>query len=100
MSDYSFYEETVIAAYNTGELTPVMLTAILSPYVDADMDHGKSQGLATSDVLLLSADEVVVKLLSPDFWKSYDRADDSDENYKTFIEVWDRIMRIVEEGVI
>lgn len=90
MSDYVFYEETVIESYNTGELTPVMLKAIISPYVDADMDHGKSQGLTTSDGL--DADEVVVKLMRPDFWETYDR---TDGDYEEFIEVWDNILKQV-----
>lgn len=90
MADYHFYEETIVAVYNTGELTPVMLRAILAPYVDADMDHGKSQGLQTSDEL--SADEVVVKLLRPGFWKTYDR---EDGDYEEFIEVFDDILKSV-----
>ena len=67
---YTIYEETVIATYDSGKLTPDILRAIIAPYRDTDIDHGGCMNLRTNDGL--SADEVTLKLLAPEFWKEYE----------------------------
>lgn len=67
---YRVYEETVISTYDSGTLTPEVLRAIIKPYEDTDIDYGGRQGLKTRDGL--SADEVVIKLLAPEFWEKYE----------------------------
>ena len=66
---YTIYEDTVVSAYNTGQLTPELLKAIIAPYKDTDIDHGGKQDLKATDGL--SADEIVLKLLRPKEFADY-----------------------------
>lgn len=66
---YSQYEETVIELYNTGKLDKDALEIVLKPYKGTDMDHGGCADLQSNDGL--SADEIVVKILAPEFWGDY-----------------------------
>lgn len=87
-SGYTVYEQTVIAVYDAGNLTPETLRAIILPYRDTDIDHGGCRNLETRDGL--SADEVVLKLLAPAFWKEYEaRGRDCDMD---FSQTWREVM--------
>lgn len=66
---YTIYEETVVGAYGTGELTPAVLRAMLTPYHGTDIDHGGCGDLTSADGL--SADEIVLKMLNPDLFEKY-----------------------------
>lgn len=66
---YTLYESAVVNAYNTGGLTPEILKELIKPYQNTDLDHGGCKGLKSSDGL--SADEIVVKILSPEKWQEY-----------------------------
>lgn len=67
---YSIYEEQVVNAYDTGQLTPELLKIIISPFQDTDIDHGSCKDLRTKDGL--SADYVVIKLLNPELWAKFE----------------------------
>lgn len=91
---YSIYEEQVVKVYDTGAMTPEVLKAIIAPFGDTDLDHGGSGDLPTKDGL--SADEVVVKLLSPKFWAKYEplRSDWNDPIHNDHYNEWRKIMRL------
>ncbi len=58
---YTIIEQQVVAAYDSGALTPALLTAMLDPLRGRDVDHGGCRNLRTKDGL--SADEVIISLL-------------------------------------
>lgn len=69
-SGYSIYEEQVVNAYDTGQLTPELLKIIINPFRGTDIDHGGCDDLITNDGL--AADHVVVKLLNPELWAKFE----------------------------
>lgn len=46
---YTIFEQTVIGAYNLGKLDKDMLTVLMEPYRDTDIDSGGSHDLKTKD---------------------------------------------------
>ena len=60
---YIVMEQTVISAYNAGNLTAETLRAILEPYRGTDIDHGGCMNLVTHDGK--SADDVIISILCP-----------------------------------
>ena len=85
---YAIYEQTVIAVYNAAALSPELLRALIEPYRDTDIDHGGSGGLISQDGL--SADEIVLKLLAPDFWTEYEAK--GREYHENFLSTWTEVM--------
>ncbi len=86
---YTIYEHTVISVYNTGFLTPELLRILIEPYRDTDIDHGGCMDLTTTDGM--TADEVVLKILAPDFWQEYEAAD---RDHPEFLSTWTKIMGV------
>ncbi len=83
---YEIYEKTIIAVYNSGTLTPELLKTLIEPYQDTDIDHGGCNELQTMDGLL--ADEVVVKLLAPEFYLA------NKGNFVLILEKWQELMGV------
>jgi len=46
---YTIFEETVIGAYNLGKLDKDLLTVLMEPYRDSDIDSGGSHDLRSND---------------------------------------------------
>ncbi len=75
---YTIYEETVVNACDTGELTPAVLRAMLAPYHGTDIDPGGCGDLTSADGL--SAGEIVLKLLRLDLFNKYQEIGDADSD--------------------
>lgn len=86
---YTAYERTVVNLYDSGQLTPDLMRSIIEPYRNTDLDHGGCMHLRTIDGL--SADEVVVKLLSPEFWDNY-LSMGAEADYEDFYATWQDII--------
>lgn len=56
---YSIFEQTVIGAYNLGKLDKELLTVLMEPYRDTDIDSGGKSGLTTYNDM--EVEEVVIK---------------------------------------
>lgn len=115
-SGYTIYEKTIISTYDSGALTPDLCRKLIEPYQETDIDHGGCCDLKSKDGL--TADQIVVMLLAPEFWKSYkdkettivqkygnwDSVRDGDYNspgfkefdslYETLSDEWDKIMKL------
>lgn len=48
---YAAFESTVIACYNNGDLTKKLLSDLMEPYRDSDIDSGGEQGLMSKPVV-------------------------------------------------
>lgn len=46
---YTIFEATVIGAYDLGKLDKQLLTVLMEPYRDSDIDSGGSRDLLTKD---------------------------------------------------
>lgn len=63
---YTIFEETVIGAYNQGKLDADLLSVLMEPYRDTDIDSGGSRDLKTDDGM--ETTEVVVSIMEPAAW--------------------------------
>lgn len=66
---YAIYEKTIIDTYNAGSLNAELCQSLIEPYQETDIDHGGCCNLKSKDGL--SADEIVVMILDPEFWGDY-----------------------------
>jgi hypothetical protein len=66
---YTIFEATVIGAYNLGRLDADLLSVLMEPYRNTDIDEGGSRSLKTNDGL--SVEEVIVSVMKPSVWASY-----------------------------
>jgi len=48
-SGYTVFEATVVGAYNLGKLDKDLLTVLMEPYRDTDIDSGGSRDLVAKD---------------------------------------------------
>jgi hypothetical protein len=48
-SGYTIFEATVVGAYDLGKLDKEMLTVLMEPYRDSDIDSGGSADLVSKD---------------------------------------------------
>jgi len=62
--EYTIYEQTLIAVYDAEVLDPELTQQLLSIY--ATLDHSGCLGVRARDGL--TADEIVVKMLAPEFY--------------------------------
>ena len=46
---YTIFEETVVGAYDLGKLDKELLTVLMKPYRDTDIDSGGSRDLKSKD---------------------------------------------------
>jgi len=46
---YRIFEETVVGAYDLGKLDKALLSVLMEPYRDTDIDRGGKGGLASKD---------------------------------------------------
>lgn len=60
---YETMEAAVVAAYNTGKLTPEQLDKIMEPYKGTDCDSGGSNNLKSTDGL--GVEEIICKIMKP-----------------------------------
>lgn len=56
-------EETVVGVYDLGVMDKKVLSVLLEPYRECDIDHGGERGLKTKDGL--GADDVIIKFFDP-----------------------------------
>lgn len=57
---YTIFEQTIVGAYDLGVLNKDLLSVLLEPYRDTDIDAGGSRDLTSRDGL--SAEEIVIKI--------------------------------------
>lgn len=90
---YRVFEATVIGAYDLGKLDKKLLSVLMEPYRDTDIDSGGSKNLKTKDGL--SVEEVVLKTfgkplpVKPDFKTCSD--DETEDYHETIAEAFDEI---------
>jgi len=56
---YEIFEQTVVQTYNTGKLDQEILSILMEPYRDTDIDSGGREGLLSADGLCV--EEIVIK---------------------------------------
>lgn len=56
---YTIFEATVVGAYDLGKLDKEMLTVLMEPYRDSDIDSGGSAGLESADGKLV--EQIVIE---------------------------------------
>lgn len=83
---YAIFESTVVGAYNLGKLDKELLTVLMEPYRDSDIDSGGGKDLQASDGkrieqivietwgLPMPMRPVVDQAQDPDAWDDYDDA--------------------------
>jgi hypothetical protein len=89
---FSFFEQTVIGAYDLDRLDKPLLAVLMKPYRDVDIDSGGKMGLTTKDGK--GIDQVVIEtwgLTFPKRTKPDNERDDEydDEVYELFSKVTD-----------
>lgn len=81
---YKIFESTVVGAYDLGKLDKDLLTVLMEPYRDSDIDSGGGQGLEAKDGK--GVEQIVVETWGlempktppqayaddPDAWETYD----------------------------
>jgi hypothetical protein len=75
---YTIFEATVVGAYDLGKLDKELLTVLMEPYRDTDIDSGGKEGLLSKDGK--EAEQIVIEIWGLEMPKAppgkYD--DDSD----------------------
>lgn len=82
-SGYKIFEATVIGAYNLDKLDKALLSVLMEPYRDSDIDSGGCQDLTTKDgkyieqVVIetwgetMPVEPTVTEEEDPDAWEDY-----------------------------
>lgn len=78
---YTIFEETVVGAYNLGKLDKALLTVLMKPYGNSDIDSGGSSELTSEDGK--SVEQIVIET-----WglKMPVEPDEDDENYGDYLD--------------
>ena len=92
-SGYTTMEATVIAIYNTGNLTAELLDEIMTPYKGTGCDSGGSHDLRSNDGL--GVKEIICKTMKP---AEYKEAMDNPRMYEDFEEYKDAYIWKVQIG--
>lgn len=61
---YSIMEQTIVAVYDTGNLTKKLLDKLMEPYKGTDCDSGGSQDLKAADGK--SVEEIICSIMKPE----------------------------------
>lgn len=83
---YTIFEATVVGSYDIGKLDKEMLTVLMEPYRDSDIDSGGSEDLKSKDGK--GVEQIVIEAWGlemptkppgeydndPDAWDAYDEA--------------------------
>lgn len=81
---YTIFEATVVGAYDLGKLDKDLLTVLMEPYRDSDIDSGGERGLKSKDGL--NVQEIVIKTMGgkvpkrpelPPDYKTWTKAQDA-----------------------
>ncbi len=61
---YRIMEAQVVALYDKGVLTKKVLSALMEPFKDSDIDHGGCRDLKSKDGK--TADEIIISTMEPE----------------------------------
>jgi len=87
---YRIFEQTVVGAYDLGVLDKALLSVLLEPYRDTDIDEGGSRNLLSRDGL--NVEEIVIKVWGlkvpkkPDFSEDEEWTEEQEEMYENYLE--------------
>jgi hypothetical protein len=84
---YTIFEETVVGAYNLGLLSKDLLSVLMEPYRDTDIDSGGSMDLTSKDGL--GVKEIVIKTWGLELPEEPDVPDNYKERTKEQQKAWD-----------
>ena len=86
---YKLFEYTVVGAYNLGKLDKELLTVLMEPYRDTDIDSGGSEGLMSKDGK--DVEQIVIEA-----W-GLEMPQKPPGEYSTAPDVWDAYHELVGE---
>jgi hypothetical protein len=93
---YTIFEATVVGAYDLGKLDKELLTVLMEPYRDSDIDSGGSCDLKSKDGK--TVERIVIETWGLDMPKSpsgkYDDAQDAWDEYNE--SVYDQFRNVTE----
>jgi hypothetical protein len=91
-SGYAIFEATVIGAYNLGKLDKALLTVLMEPYGNSDIDSGGSNELKSKDGK--TVEQIVIETWGLDLPAEPSEEDDED-TWEAYLEELDEKMRVV-----
>lgn len=91
---YTIFEATVVGAYDLGKLDKALLTVLMEPYRNTDIDSGGCQDLESKDGKMV--DQIVIETWGLEMPKMPDKPQSEDEeaweNYED--EVYEKMQSV------
>lgn len=84
-SGYTIFESTVVGAYDLGKLDKPLLTVLMEPYRDSDIDSGGSNDLESKDGK--DVRQIVIEVMGGTV---YDKP--ADENDEEAMDSWEELI--------